>query len=152
MTIERWYPYAGGVLVGISVFMFRDSISLPETLKELFPVVISISAIAVGFLATAKSILLSLEDRPVIRHLKELGGYNDLIQYLLTAVNWSLVASLVSAVFLLLLHKKETWWCLDGFAIWAFVTVTAVLTCYRVLRLFARILMMGTQPSDTTVS
>lgn len=149
---ERWYPLGGGIVAGISVFLFRDFIYLPETLKELFPVVISISAIAVGFLATAKSILLSLEDRPVIRHLKELGGYNDLIQYLLTAVNWSLIASVVSAVFLLLLPKRETWWYVDSFAIWAFVTVTAVLTCYRVIRIFSRILTMGTRTSGSTVS
>jgi hypothetical protein len=152
MTFERWYPLGGGLVAGLSVFLFRESLYLPETLKELFPVVISISAIAVGFLATAKSILLSIEDRPVIRHLKELGGYDDLVRYLLTAVNWSLIASLVSSIFLLFLHEKDTWWYRDGFAGWAFVTVAAMLMCYRVLRLFAKILMTGSKSPDTTVT
>lgn len=138
---ERWYPYSFGLAVGIAVLALRGILSLPDTLKELFPVVISISAIAVGFLATAKSILLSLEERPVICHLRQLGGYDELVKYLLTAVNWSLIASLVSAMLLLFLNQKETWWYWNAFSIWAAITTIAVLTCYRVIRLFARILI-----------
>lgn len=75
---ERWYPYGFGFVVGCGLFLLRGTICLPDTLKELFPVVISISAIAVGFLATAKSILLSLEERPVVRHLRQMGDMTNL--------------------------------------------------------------------------
>jgi hypothetical protein len=149
---ERWYPYGFGIAVGIGVFSVRELFSLPDTLKELFPVVISISAIAVGFLATAKSILLSLDERPVVRHLKQLGGYDVLVWYLLTAVNWSLIASLVSALFLLFMNNRDTWLYRDAFAVWAAITTIAILTCYRVIRLFARILISGSKMTERTPS
>lgn len=147
---ERWYPYGFGFVVGCGLFVLRGTICLPDTLKELFPVVISISAIAVGFLATAKSILLSLEERPVVRHLRQMGGYDELVRYLLTAVNWSLIASLVSAVFLLFLSQKDTTWYRDTFSLWAAVTTVAILTCYRVIRLFSRILISGSSTGNRT--
>jgi hypothetical protein len=109
--------------------------------KELFSAVISVSSIAVGFLATSKSIMLSLDKRRVIRQLKDIGVYGTLLSYLMTAVNWSFATAIFTALALFVdTSRKVPDWYPNAFAVWIFVTITAALSCYRVIRIFYKIL------------
>ena len=48
-TIERWYPYTLSLVITTFYLYFHRLIDVTSTAKALFPVVTSISAIAVGF-------------------------------------------------------------------------------------------------------
>ncbi len=146
---ERWYPYALSAVAGIAACYYISAyqVLLPSTTKDLFQAVINISAIAVGFLATAKSILLSIDQRRAIRFLKQAGGYSDLVKYLMEAVQWCFLTTIFSAAWLLLNENYSSDWYLYGFAIWFALAVLAALSCFRVIRLFSLILLSSEQSS-----
>ena len=141
-SVEKWYPVVlGGVATG-SYFALRPYVSLPPSTKELFTAIMTISSIAVGFLMTAKSILLTLNNRAV-RFLKDKSKYGTLIDYMITAVNWSFLCAVVTAFLLLIDCAKPPVWLPCVFAPWVFVTVTCAASCYRVVRIFSSVLRSG---------
>ena len=84
--IERYYPIVGGVLISGTYLLFFRNHSFPESLSDLFSVSVTISAISIGFIATSKSILLTMEDRRIIQQIKDLGLYTTLINYIICDV------------------------------------------------------------------
>ncbi len=142
-TIERWYPYVFGFVITILYFYFHRLIDVLSTAKVLFPVLASISAIAVGFLLTAQSILLSMDQRSVIKGLKQGGVYGYLVGYVVQAIYWSFGTTIVTATGMVLsLHvnvsDRVSFVIFTG--VWIFFTTTAVMCCYRVIRIFSKIL------------
>lgn len=138
--IEKWYPFTvGGMVAALYLWLgwYKD---MPPNLKELLAAVISVSAIAVGFMATAKSILFSIEKKRAVRMLKEAGEFSTLIDYLMASVNWSFLLGLLSVVGLVLDFSKMAWWrpCLA--AMWLLLFVTAGVACYRVIHVLSKIL------------
>lgn len=125
-------------------FLVQDRVIPLASFKELFSAVISVSSIAVGFLATAKSIMLSLDKRRVIKQLKDIGVYGTLLSYLMTAVNWSFATAIITALALFFDTSKATpVWYSYAFSAWLFVAITAAVSCYRVIRIFYKILRSG---------
>src|SRR5438132_14366013 len=71
---ERRYPLAAGLVAGAVYYFVAPEFPVkPENAASLFSAIISVAAIAVGFLATASSILLSIDRKPIIFKLKEVG-------------------------------------------------------------------------------
>jgi hypothetical protein len=140
---ERWYPSTLGLLCGL-VFLGLHAkwpFDLPPTLKELFQAGINISAIGIGFLTTAYSILLALEDtRPVIKYLKQADVYTHLLQYLQVAIMLSFGTALASSLVLVFDESRSAGWYVIGFSGWIFLTVTTLFACHRVIYLFAKVL------------
>jgi hypothetical protein len=130
--------------IAIAYGLFLRRHAFPPTLHDLFTAVISVSAIAVGFLATAKTILLALEERPIIVSLKQSGYYKWLIAYILEAIYWSFALAGVSAAGLLLTFAKrgaaQDWEHAFFLAIWAFLLAGAGLSYFRVVRVLSKIL------------
>lgn len=142
-TIERWYPYTLSLVITTFYLYFHRLIDVTSTAKALFPVVTSISAIAVGFLLTAQSIILSMDERSVIKGLKQGGVYGHMVGYVVIAVNWSFVTTIVTGTGMVLsLHVNASGWMFSFIfaGIWVFITATAVMCCYRVIRIFSAIL------------
>ena len=102
LQIERRYPIIGAIVAGAVYLVFFRTRAFPSTLHELFAAVISVGAIAVGFLATAKTILVSLSDRAVVEKLRDLGYYRWVVDYIIEAINWSFAIAALSAAGLLL--------------------------------------------------
>jgi hypothetical protein len=139
--IERWYPEFGGAVLASAYFMLRHELSLPpDTVTNLFTAVVSVSAIAVGFLATAQSILFSIEEKRAIRFLKDAGKFGTLISYMMTAVNLSFLLAAASAVGLLINWKAAATWQIGAFTVWTLLLGTAALSYYRVVSIFSAIL------------
>ncbi|MHB9108550.1 MAG: hypothetical protein ACYDCO_15950 [Armatimonadota bacterium] len=145
---ERVYPYIVGAVIAVGSFLilqfaFHER-QFPETFKDLLGAAVNVSAISIGFLATAKSIVFSMEDRRIIRILKEANLYNVFIGYFMSAIHWSFLLSILSAAILLLGVKEPT--ILNRFIIagWAFTAITMGLLCYRVIFFFSRVLMSPT--------
>lgn len=138
MTWERWYPILLGLLVGAGAsFLAWRTGGTPQNMEKLYEAAMAISSIAVGFLATAMAILLSLEHNRIVRQFKDIGVFGRLIDYFMAGIRWSLGAALVST--LLLLMPTVVSACLT-MGVWWFVAATAAATYYRVVVIFAKIL------------
>ena len=142
-AIERWYPYISSFVITILYFYFHRLIDILSTAKTLFPVLLSVSAIAIGFLITSQSIILSIDQRSVIKGLKQGGVYGHLVGYVVQAVHWSFGTTIVTATGMVLsLHINASDWMFSVIfiGVWVFITTTAVMCCYRVIRIFSKIL------------
>jgi hypothetical protein len=138
---EKFGPWILGLLGGASAVVWAWNDPLPRTLHDLLGATISVGAIAVGFLATAKSMLLSISKSRVVRELKNAGHFKRLTGYFMTAIRWSFLLAALSALGLLFDldgNKQPHPWL---FGLWVFTLVAASACCYRVINLFAMILM-----------
>jgi len=143
-AIERWYPLAGGATVALA-FLFVSPQAFPvqaDAAPSLFSAVISLAAIAVGFLATAKSILIAIENGIAVRQLKSVGLYETLVSYLVTATRWGFVLSVASILCFVIDLRQPAGWHRFALTLWLFSLVTAGLTFYRVFEIFARVLRL----------
>jgi hypothetical protein len=146
---ERSYPIMGAAIVGVVYVVFFRTHAFPSTLHDLFAAVISVGAISVGFLATAKTILISLNDRPVIKKLRESGYYRWLVEYIVEAINWSFAVAALSAGGLLLRFAKEgtdqSWEHALFLTIWWFGLAGAGLAYFRVVRVLGKVLRQASE-------
>lgn len=138
--LERWYPLMVGLIVAITYFCFFRNYPLPVSLKDLLSAVTNLSGIAVGFLATAQSILFSLPKKYVIQQLKITGMYNRLINYFMSAIQWSFGLAVISAIGLLIDFTKSQSWHPIALSLWLFFLVTTSLSYYRVIEVFTALL------------
>jgi len=140
LRFEKSYPLIGGAAVG-GIYAAVSRLGCPPaSAKDLLAAMVTVSAISVGFLATAKAILISLDDRPIIRELKETGHYKHVVTYLLRAVHVSFALAVLSAIGLLFDWKQPKWWYGWLFAIWVGFAVVTALACYRVITIFGKVL------------
>lgn len=143
MSDKQWYadarPYFVGAAITVAYVLAYRNRTLPSATRELFPAMLNISAITVGFLATAKSIMFSVGDTRRIRVLKQHGSYYALIDSLLRAIHWSLALSLASSVCILVVDAqwKYSWIFVGG---WLFCAVVAGVWFYQVVGTLASIL------------
>lgn len=138
--VERWYPAVGGLAIGIAylwIAALRSHV-LPGTIPQLLSAVVSVGGIAVGFLTTAKSILISIDDKPIIARIKAVPGlYARIVGYLRSSIRWSLFVALISAAALVVDYSNIEKWTTPyaiGTALWLFVATGAVLSYVRVSR------------------
>lgn len=138
--LERWYPLIFGFTCSIIYLIFFRRYPLPESLKDLLSAVTNLSGIAIGFLAAAQSILFSLPRKYVIQQLKKAGMYSRLLNYFMTAIQWSFVLAVISAFGLLIDFTKSQSWHSLAFSVWLFILTTASLSYYRVIEVFTALL------------
>lgn len=139
---ERCYPEIGGAFsaLALGVLLWLGWVDIPGTAKDLLQAVLNVSAIAIGFLATAKSILVSLEGKEAIDRVKEFGNYDTLLEYMASAINVSFVVAIVSAFGLLCDFSEPRPWHLPLAVTWVFFAVMGTLSCHRIIGLFGRLL------------
>jgi len=114
--------------------------------RDLLTVVVSVCAIAVGFVATAKSILLTIQERTVIRFFRDSNRYATLVNYFMAAVYWSFLCAGLSAFGLLFDLPKLNWWVgRVGATLWVLLVAGSTLTYFRVLHIFGLILRSQAQ-------
>lgn len=145
LALERFYPIVCGIIAAAAYMLIpaaRDY-RMPESISALMAAVVSVGGISVGFLATAKSILVSIDDREIIKKLKQSGYYRRIVGYLRAAIRWSFWLTLWSAAALVVDLKGQpnqpiewTIWHAAGFGVWVLLAVTATLAYYRVISIF----------------
>lgn len=138
--VERWSPLIIGFFTATIYFCFLQNYSLPSSVRDLFSSAMQVSSITIGFLATALSVLLSIESKNIIQQLKNAGVYKKLVNYFVIAVNWSFALVIFSAICLLLDFKVQWIWNSVTFAAWLFALTGTAASCYRVIDIFASIL------------
>jgi hypothetical protein len=138
--IERWHPHVLGIGVAIAFAKVFHASPLNEpALKDIFSSALNLSGIAVGFLATANAIVLSLDNKPIVTRLKELGAYTNLVKYLIVGIRWAFTLALASAA-VLLYNQFTAVQRVYAIAAWLGIGVVCGLACFRIARLFASIL------------
>lgn len=114
--------------------------TLPKNLKDLLTASATINSIVVGFLATAKATLLSISGGRAIKWMKTGGQYQTLISYFMTAVHYSIVTAVVSALMLLFNFDKLPPFAAYFVCFWVFLSVGSLFSGYRIIRLYSTIL------------
>lgn len=142
---EKWYPSFFGTLavaVALGVRWKFPEVKLPSDLSQLFSSTMDIGAIAIGFLATAKTVLLSIQGSPAVEKMRGSGLYEGLLRYILTAIRAAFVLAAYSLVTVFLekvLKDSPIAW--QGVVVaWLYLVVMAGLACYRVIDVFFTIL------------
>jgi len=141
--IEVWYPPVLGVVAAIAYLQFLGSYSLPETTKDLLAAVINLAAIAIGFLATVKSLLVSLSSRADVAWLIKGEFFGRFQRYVFQAIYAAFVVAIASAVLLLLLKPigELPWWPRLAAAYVGLVIFTGA-AMFRVISVFALVLQV----------
>lgn len=147
---QQWYPWllAGvAATVYLAIPSFR-TFTMPASLLTVMQAVINFAAIIVGFLCTVKSILITIDDKDIVRHLKNDKRYDRVVDTIWAALIYSMLMAFVSGAWLFVdLTPTTVKWSREhaiGFAVWLAVSVLAVASLYRVARLFRALLRAGT--------
>lgn len=153
LAIERRYPFVGGLLAGAGVawvVMKGGDMNLSEVLDSS----LNISAIAIGFAATAKTILFAIDDRPIIEDLRAADRYKYLVMYLSQTIKYAFALGLISVLLMLFAGSalctsaphaaSRRMIALAAFGWTAPATATA-LSCYRIIHLFTKILLANSK-------
>lgn len=122
---EKLYPLVLGALAALGYFLLLRHEPIPDTGKDLLGAVINLAAIAIGFLATIKSLLISIENRPDVTWLKSGQFYSRFHRYVFHAIHGSFIVAIVSSIYLLLFGRLQA----SPWASWA-------VTCYVALVVF----------------
>jgi hypothetical protein len=141
-ALEKWFPLSLSVLIAVAVFFifYKYSLSLPTSMEDILTAATTLSSITVGFLAASQAVLLSINQEKVVKNLKEAGVYRKLIGYLMDAIHWSFILALSSSIGLAIDFSKVQHWHTYAFSGWIFIVCTTFLSCYRILKLFNRVL------------
>lgn len=144
-VVEQAYPRVVALVAGVAFFVVWNDRVIPRTMQDLFAAIIGVGAIAIGFLGTAKAILVTIEDREIIARLRELGYYRRIIDYIMEAISWSFALTVLSSAGLMLTFAEtaggDDWQHRAFLAFWAGTLVGAFLSYLRVVRIFHGILV-----------
>ena len=141
-TREKLLPYILGALASLLFFLIYvvSKKPLPGGARESLVVLVSVSAIAVGFIATAKMILLTVPQNRAVRQLREAGLFNAYVGYMLEAITWCFVAACLAGLLLFLFDSLPVPLPAGIFALIVFVSATAAARSYQVIRIFSKLL------------
>lgn len=149
---ERAYPLALGLVSGALVaWRLYPAWTPPSSAETLFNAGIQVGAIAIGFIATAQTILIAINDRQIIGRLKRTGHYQYLVGYTFNAIMWWALVVVVSALCVLLFGAGSTYSNeirSAAFIGWTTLCVTAMLAWIRVFRSIASVLVSGPLSED----
>lgn len=95
--VEKFWPYLAAALLS-ALWWFGLGRPFPDPSDSLLAASGGASAVLVGFLATAKTVILSVSSSDVFKRLKDGGFHNLLFNYLYEAIVAGMVFLLVSIV------------------------------------------------------
>jgi hypothetical protein len=133
---EDIYPSTLSLIITISgtILLWKHQEWLKPTMDgvaKLAPSALNVSAIAVGFLATAQAILLSLTKSRALKVLREEGHYLRLTRFFSRALSAGFLSALSSALLTAMRLQLGGTWRYICVVIWVFSGMTALLCYYR---------------------
>lgn len=139
LTVERWYPLACALTAGVVVAALVRG-PKETMITTLTGHGINAAAIAVGFLATALSILVSIERSRIIQVLRTAEYYPIVLDYLMAAIRLWFAVALFSALLLVAWDHVPPPRQRYVFATWTFFVAWAATATYRMAAILAKIL------------
>jgi len=134
LFFEKWYPYLLGLIAGIIWFELNPC--FPST-DAILSATLTVSGIFVGFLATSKAILISMNSG-LIGDLKKSGYIKDLVSYMGQAIWLNLVFCTFNVIGFFDI-QKTSWFPI----IWVTLSVIALMTFVRVTHIMLQIFKHG---------
>ena len=139
---ERAYPYLGGVIAGgvvvlLSKYGYKVSYS-----ENMLASLVSLGGIFAGFLATVKTLLLTMDQR-VFKRLAESDYINDLLRYLKDGIYGSLLLCIVAMVGF---NNAMRWPDVHAAVLFA-ALIFSLLALYRITRI-AMALLLSSHSDD----
>ncbi len=137
LQFERWWPYFATAIV-VGGWWYFGQARFPARPDALLGASGGASAVLVGFLATSKTIILSLSGSTVMIKIRDAGYQEILFRYLYSALTWGF-ALLVASVVGFIVQSE------DGLpslyeALWVAVACLASFTYWRVTHILFKVL------------
>lgn len=127
LLFEKAYPYIIAVIA--ATLWYQLGIRLPSS-DSILSSTLTVSGIFVGFLATSKAILLSMNST-VIQDLKKSGYINELVSYISQAIWLNLFFCIVNVLGYFIDHTNAhyslVWITMISSALMAFIRVTDIM-------------------------
>lgn len=137
---EKFYPLIGAIFASFGTFFFMPGFLIEHIIQNLMNPALTISAIAIGFLATTKTLLATIEDKDIIKKLKDVGYYIILLEYIMAAVKASFITAILSAIGIVVADFENLPWLKYGLALWVGSATYTGLSFYRVIQIISSIL------------
>jgi len=134
LIFERLYPY---IIALISAFLWNQHHIVFPKGDSIISSTLTVSGIFVGFLATSKSILISMNSS-IISEIKKSGYMNDLVSYIGHAI-WS---NLAFCSFNVIAYFIDTSSKLFG-SLWVFIGVSSLFCFIRVTHIMLKVFKYG---------
>ncbi len=130
LNFEKIYPYLFGVLA-CAIWWYMDGIFPTE--NAIISSTLTVAGIFVGFLATSKAILISM-DSPLITELRKSGYINELVAYIGHAI-WLNLTFCVIGVIGYFSFQAAQWYAI----LWIGFSVSSLAAFIRVTRIMLKI-------------
>ncbi|GEL73195.1 hypothetical protein [Myxococcus virescens] len=135
---EKVHPYVLGAAAPVAAYYLFKERPLP-VLQPLFAMTLDLGAIAIGFLGTAKGILLSIDSSKVIQEMRALGSYERLTTYIINAVRCAFILAGSSFLGVLVdssIPKDDVQTRLMMFSAWIGIVTAVAFSSYQVVDTF----------------
>lgn len=140
---EKWLPFILFFATSGVVFHYFAKITFVTRLRPLAEPIINLSAISIGFLATVKTVMISIEDRYIVKQMKKAGVYRRLMNHLIRSI-WLCMGLALASVATILVdpNDKST---IDRFtvSVWIGLAVASAFSCCAVVQSFCKIVTFG---------
>lgn len=134
LVFEKFYPYLISIIAG---FLWWESNFVFPTTDSIISSTLSVSGIFVGFLATSKAILISMNS-PLIANLKSSGYINELVSYIGQAI-WLNLAFCTLNVIGYFSDQTAEWYSI----LWIVTAVAALFSFIRVTDIMLKIFKLS---------
>ena len=139
LLIEKAWPYLAGAVFSLGWYFFLGA-RFPTHVDNLMLATGTTSAVIVGFLATAKAIVLGLTNTPTFRALKDTGYSTILFRYFFEAILLGMLLLIFSiAGFFLPDNGSQPQAPLWFAATWMFLGTCSVFGYLRVVRVLFKL-------------
>ena len=138
LFLEKYCPYiTGGLSVIVWLLLdciYPDKINFPDKINIISGTLI-VSGILVGFLATSKAILISMDSSSIMDSIRESGYINELVNYIGEAIRFNLIFCVVSVFGYFIDRTAYDWYPL----IWIFFAVGSLSAFIRMKRIMLKL-------------
>jgi len=143
---ERSYPYALGVLAGLtSLASHRLSVLDAVQSSKILNNVLGISAVGLGFWSTAATLLLAVEHKSLIRRLKKGPHFRILVGYIFAAITWLAVLMALTLLGTFFAEKIRSTLSLNHWfgTLWLAALVVALTATFRAYYILSKVLKIA---------
>ena len=148
LLLERHCGSAGAAFAATVCWFQWGRLPFPAKWDELIGAVFTAAATGAGFLFTAASILIAMDQRPIMKWGRETGASLLLAKYLTRGIWWCLAAALMSLTMFWPEFSKPAAWHRFACCFWIGTVAGAAMAVVRVLLIFATILHQAAQEEE----
>lgn len=129
-----------GIALGCALvwrYVLKLDFYIPKDPRSILTTAITVSSIAIGFIATAKSVLLTMRNSRAGKNMDKYSLFPLCTSYFMSSIKGLMLFTAVSAAGLFVPSKSDPRWLVDAFCITWFVSaVWAAMLTWRTLWIY----------------